>query len=86
MSDDAKPDTTAAVTIVASPAGKLTVSDIRIVPTAARSNANELIDIVEIELAIPNDGNCCWFRWMDCLRFQVERGHADEALKLLGLK
>lgn len=64
---------------------------IRIIPTQAKSPANEFVDIVEVELALPNDGNCDWMEWMtphpmDCMRFRCERGKADGLLKGMGLK
>lgn len=58
----------------------------RVISTGARSPANEPVDIVEIELSLPNDGNCDWMRWMDHLRFQCEAGKADGLLKAMGLK
>jgi len=64
----------------------LPVRAIRIIPTQSKSPANEFVDIVEIELALPNDGNCDYMRWMDHLRFQCERGKADVLLKAMGLK
>ena len=64
----------------------LPVREIRIIPTQSKSPANEFVDIVEIELALPNDGNCDWMQWMDVLRLRCERGKADGLLKTMGLK
>jgi hypothetical protein len=65
---------------------RLPIREIRIIPTHAKSPANEFVDIVEIELALPNDGNCDWMQWMDVLRLRCERGKADGLLKTMGLK
>lgn len=69
----------------------LPVRDIRVIPTQSRSPANEFVDIVEVELGMPNDGNCDWMEWMsphptDCLRFRCERGKAERLIKAMGLK
>ena len=64
----------------------LPVRAIRIIPTQSKSPANEFVDIVEIELALPNDGNCDWMQWMDVLRLRCERGKADGLLKTMGFK
>lgn len=64
----------------------LPVKDIRVIATQAKSPANEFVDIVEIELALPNDGNCDWMQWMDCLRLRCEHGKADGLLKAMGIK
>lgn len=64
----------------------LPIREVRVIHTQSRSPANEAVDIIEIELALPNDGNCDWMRWMDHLRFQCEAGKADGLLKAMGLK
>jgi hypothetical protein len=64
----------------------LPIKAVRIIPTQAKSPGNEPVDIVEIELALPNDGNCDWMGWMDCLRFRCEHGKADGLLRAMGLK
>ncbi|HEX4461915.1 MAG TPA: hypothetical protein VIA18_28240 [Polyangia bacterium] len=96
MSDDKTPEmpqptmVTALLAPAPAPAakvhGSLAVKSINIVPTLFRSPGNELLDIVEIELGLPNDGNCDHMRWMDSLRFQCEHGKADGLLELMGLK
>ena len=55
----------------------------RVIPTQSRSPGNELLDIIEFEIGLPNDGNCPFMRPMDHARFQIERGQLAAALKAL---
>lgn len=73
--------------VLSKPALSLPVKAVRVIPEPfSRTPGNEPMDIVEIDLGALNDGNFAWHAWMDCLRFRVQRGHADAALALMGIK
>jgi hypothetical protein len=65
----------------------LTIKSMIVVPDPySRTPGNEPMDIVELELMPPLDGNFAhWFGWADHLRFRVVRGKAQAALDALGL-